>query len=176
MSQAKTATTTNMKTPSPNKRSLEEYQQMTTEELIATLQQRDNHIGTLENECKRLKTVTPPAKQGLSPEQLQANVGRLRQLIHKGIKSQMKWKPSCKTGKARFSYEGICDEATFRAFMKLTDKEKSKGKRMEAEDFQKDLLGDYLYASIRYGSLELRGKVNVSIGDNTIKITGGYGV
>lgn len=114
----------------------------------------------------------------ISPEQLKAHAGRLGKLAHKGIKSQMKWKPSCKNGKARFSYEGICDETTFRAFLKLSDKEKTKGKRMEAEKFQDNILGERLYASIRYDSLRLRGNVNVSFSpdESTIKIAGGYGL
>jgi hypothetical protein len=171
-------------TSAPKKRSLEEYQGMTPEELIAALQERDTHITKLERECKRLKTVTTPTTatttttKTISPEQLQSQTERLRKLMCKGIKSQMKWKPSCKHGRARFSYEGICDEPTFRALMKLDDKDKTKGKRMEPEKFQGEILEEELEASIRYGALYLRGNVNVSYSqdENTIKVTGGYGM
>jgi len=159
---------------------------MTHDELISALQERDVRITTLESDNNLLKlekssfllSPTPSAPNAISPEKVQAKADQLRELACRGIKSQMKWKPSCKKGTARFSYECMCDESTFRAFMRVGDKEKTKGKRMEVEEFQENILGSELETSIRYGSLVAKGKLTVSFdsSDDIMKITGGYGM
>lgn len=159
------------------KRSLEDYTNMTIEEHIQALRDRDKQIEKLQKDCKRIRTTLSQTTVA-SPEQLEAQAAQLRQRMAQGIQNQMKWKPSCKRGTARFSYEGHCDEPTFRVLMKLTDKEKTKGKRMEASQFQDLVLEESLSANIRYGALYLCGNINVSYSpaDNTIKVTGGYGM
>jgi hypothetical protein len=155
---------------------------MTPEQLIAALQDRDHHIAKLESQCKRLKTsvaTVSPNKQPNSLGNVKEQVRTLRRLIYNGLKIQMKWKPSCKRGTARFSYEGVCDEPTFRAFMKLGDKDKTKGKRTTAEEFEDNMLGgDRISASIRYGCLYARGNISVTFiaSDGIIKVSGGYGL
>ncbi|CAB9501984.1 expressed unknown protein [Seminavis robusta] len=180
MSETKSTKVAAIKPSVTKKRSVDEYESMTQRELIATLQDRDANIIKLESECKRLKKST--SSEGpvvaVSPEKIQAQAQKVRSMAYKGIKSQMKWKPSCKHGTARFSYEGMCDEAAFRAFMGLTEKEKTKGKRMESGAFENKILGQSLEASIRYGYLYLKGNVNISFSKDecTVKITGGYGI
>ena len=176
-------TTSATKTPTSSaalqkKRSLDDYQNMTPQALIAALQERDELIAKLQGDNKRLKTTASAPVAAVSPEKVQEKATRLRTLAYKGIKSQMKWKPSCKRGNARFAYEGVCDEATFRVFMRIAEKDKTKGKRMEAENFQDEILGETLSASIRYGYLYLKGTVGIAFKkeDNIIKITGGYGM
>jgi hypothetical protein len=74
---------------------------MTPEQLIAALQDRDHHIAKLESQCKRLKTsvaTVSPNKQPNSLGNVKEQVRTLRRLIYNGLKSQMKWKPSCKRG------------------------------------------------------------------------------
>ena len=178
MSKLAPPTSAQKKRPRPD---ASEYEAMTQEELIVALKERDVRIKTLEGECKRLKksaaAIVFPAP--VSPERIQSKAEKLRTIAYRGIKKQMKWKPSCKRGAARFAFEGMCDEPTFRAFMNLAKKDKTKGKRMEVEEFESNILGGQsLSTSIRYGYLYLRGNVNVSFSmdDSIVKITGGYGM
>lgn len=170
-------------TVSKQKRSLDAYQDLSPEQLLSALKDRDAHIVKLEKECKRLKTSKKATQGGavapiISPEQIQAKATKLRGVVYKGIKSQMKWKPSCKRGTARFSFEGMCDEPTFRGFMRLQEKDKTKGQRMDCEKFQSEILGYQLVASIRYGYLMAKGNVNITFSkdDGIVKINGGYGM
>ncbi|KAF9262957.1 hypothetical protein L218DRAFT_959775 [Marasmius fiardii PR-910] len=49
----------------------------------------------------------------------------------------MKWKPSCKTGSSKWSYDGVCNSpAVFGAMPKLGGPPAFKAKKMSAEDFQ----------------------------------------
>lgn len=160
----------------PNKRPREEdYASLSKEELICLLKDRDSTISKIEGECKKLKRAAPAE---ISPEKAREKADKLRTHAYRGIKSQMKWKPSCKHGSARFSYTAMCSEPTFRQFMNLEDKDKTKGQKMEADDFEPKILGQYVSASIRYGYLSLKGTVNVTFSpkNSEIKITGGYGI
>jgi len=144
-----------------------DYSSLSKDELIAALVERDAKIA-------KLSTAAPV----VSPEKARDNAERLRTLAYRGIKAQMKWKPSCKRGAARFCYAAMCDEATFRAFMNLEEKDKTKGtNKMDSEGLD-ELLGKTLSASVRYADLYVRGNVNVSFQkkNNEIKISGGYGL
>lgn len=154
---------------------------MTAEELIKELKHRDARIETLERECKKLKasaanSIPTSAGKVISPEKVKESADKLKKLVIRGVKSQMKWKPSCKRGSARFSWGSLCDEDTFRAFMDIPQNQKAKGKKFTADEFQ-DFLGTDLTSSIRYGYLYLRGNANVTYTkDGEIKVTGGYGL
>jgi len=164
--------------------SYDDYIRMTKDELVSALQERDDRISHLEQQCKRAKTTTtttltsaaPPPT--ISPEKIQQKVDQLRKLAFKGIKSQIKWRPSCKNGTARFAYTGICDETTFRGFLELNGKDKTKGGKVSIEKFQDDILKNNISVSIRYGYLRLNRDVNVTYNKTSceIKITGGYGL
>ncbi|KAG6813428.1 hypothetical protein H0H92_011125 [Tricholoma furcatifolium] len=85
-----------------------------------------------------------------SPEQLQAEADKLRAAVRSSIRKQMTWKPSCKTGSARFVFDGVCaDAAVFGAFLGLDGPPKWKTKKIPKDDFE-DLVGD-LRVSIRQG-------------------------
>ena len=174
----------------------DDYLRMTKDELISALRKRDDRISLLERQCKRAKTTTtttkisslsassatpppPPPPPTISPEKIQQKVDQLRKLAYKGIKSQIKWRPSCREGTARFAYTGMCDEATFRGFFGLTKaKDKTKGGKVDCERFQDDMVTNRVVGKIRYGYLCLKGNVNVTYNKTTceIKITGGFGL
>jgi len=171
------------------------YDELSKEELMEELRNRDNIMKTLESENRKLKKALKEATaQGgvttsttgasaavavVDPEKAKLAGMKLRQLCIRGIKSQMKWKPSLKHKTARFSWSSMCDDATYRVFrgFSLTDKTKIPAK-MTLEDFQ-DLMGQHISASIRYGSLDLCGeKVNITYSQATgeLKVTGSYGL
>ena len=59
------------------------------------------------------------------------------------------WKPSCKTGSAKWVYDGICtDPVVFRALFELNDKPTWKMKKFTAEEFE-NILDDRLRTSVR---------------------------
>ena len=174
---------------SKKKRSFDEMTPVV--ELLQELQAREERIAKLESECQRLKKKTKasseppvsaakvsPVQQAADPAKVQAAADKLAQIAARGIKSQMKWKASCKHGIARWSWASLCDEPTFRAFMGLKGAEKTKGGKVPVDAFQ-DMLGVTLSTSIRYGSLHLRNDtVNITYKKDSgeIKITGAYGM
>jgi hypothetical protein len=129
---------------------------------------------TKEAKAAVMEVVAP----AVSPEQLDAKVEQFRKLAYQGIKAQITWRPSCKSGTARFVYACLCDEATFRAFLNLHEKDKTKGYKYDVAAFQKDVLRNVLMVRIRYGYLSLNGDVRVSYNKklSEMKITGSFGV
>jgi hypothetical protein len=99
-------------------------------------------------------------------------------MISRGIRKAMVWKQSCKTGSARYSWEGTCSGfPELLAILKLPAQTKPfKAKKFTAEEFQ-DIVGD-ISASARYSTMYLKDYVNVRFDadDNVIKIGGSYGV
>ncbi|KAH8094924.1 hypothetical protein BXZ70DRAFT_344568 [Cristinia sonorae] len=111
-----------------------------------------------------------------SPEAIQAAAEKLRRAAVAGIKKQMSWKPSCKTGGAKFLYDGVCaDPAVFGAMFGLNEAPTWKQKKIPTEEFEK-YFGD-IVGSVRYDSLYITSKdVNVKYADGEFKISGTYGV
>ena len=159
------------------------------------IEEQDGEIKKLQEEVKRLKKALQDEKSkekvvtaaggaggaapaGTSLQQAKAQATKLKTMAYRAIKSQMKWKPSCKHGtKPRWSWDALCDEATFRAFRGLEPTEKAKGGKMTTEDFT-DLLGHgSITTSIRFGYLSLAGEsVNITYANGSLKITGAYGL
>ncbi|KAJ3490750.1 hypothetical protein NLI96_g1219 [Meripilus lineatus] len=109
-------------------------------------------------------------------EQIEAEVEKLRRAANAGIRKQMGWKPSCKTGSAKWAYDGICsDPIVFGALMGLDGPPTWKTKKFPRDDFE-DLLGA-ISASVRYDVLEITSKdVNVRWSDSgEFKFSGSYG-
>eukprot|EP01031_Cornospumella_fuschlensis_P029499 gene29499-35604_t len=107
---------------------------------------------------------------------LEGSVSRLRDILCKQIKSQLKWKTSCKEGKAQWKYQGMCGgDEIFRSLMGCAIN--FKRKKMSLEEFYSILRVHSIYASVRYDTLTLRGDVNVSWDPDTKEFTfsGKYG-
>ncbi|CAL8579199.1 hypothetical protein XPA_004950 [Xanthoria parietina] len=120
---------------------------------------------------------SPPATPGLTEEEIHRKASKARDMMEKGIKSQMKWKPSCKTGAARFSYSGVV--ASTQVFLKMFHLDtdwKKKQLQFPPADFQ-DTTGADISASIRYGYLNITSK-NVTVRwdpeELTFTVTGSY--
>ncbi|KZS96896.1 hypothetical protein SISNIDRAFT_450650 [Sistotremastrum niveocremeum HHB9708] len=115
-----------------------------------------------------------PAK---SPEEIGAAAEKLTTTVRRGIEKQMNWKPSCKTGSAKFSYDGVCpDPDVFGAMLGLDGKPTWKAKKFEATEFS-DLMGG-IQASVRYDNLYITSKeVNAKWNPDTgeFKFSGSYG-
>ncbi|KAI0765052.1 hypothetical protein C8Q74DRAFT_1164867, partial [Fomes fomentarius] len=117
--------------------------------------------------------VARPAK---SQAELEAAAEKLRKAAVSGIKKQMSWKPSCKTGSAKWSYDGICsDSEVFGVLMNLGGPPTFKMKKFSVEEFEKCLGG--ISASVRYDTLYITSKeVTVRWSETgEFKFSGSYG-
>lgn len=158
----------------------------TREELLAALRERDAQIVKLQAELKAAKAARKPlAENGacatappppVDQAKVRASAERLKEIIYRGIKSQMKWKPSCKgPNGARWTWSGLCDEATYRELRGLKTSQKAKGVRLTPDEFG-GMIGGLPSASIRYNHLYVVGKtVNISYANGELKISGSYG-
>jgi hypothetical protein len=103
----------------------------------------------------------------------------MRDLCAKGIKKQMKWQPSCKQGRTKWSYEGVAPnrEVFCSMFSFETAGKPFKQKKITVSEFGK-LFGD-ISASCRYNYLRITGEnVNVhwSEEDKVFRVLGTYGI
>ncbi|KAJ7581342.1 hypothetical protein C8J56DRAFT_833360 [Mycena floridula] len=121
---------------------------------------------------EELENYKPKIK---SSDQLAAEAQTMRNVCVSGIKKQMVWKTTCKTGGAKFSYEGVCADPNVLGAMFKVDGAPKKMQKFTVEEFE-DIMGS-IDASTRYDSLELVGNVNVSFKPDvgTFKINGSYG-
>ncbi|KAI0674213.1 hypothetical protein C8Q78DRAFT_967517 [Trametes maxima] len=116
------------------------------------------------------------AKPPRSQEELEEAADKLRRAAQSGIKKQMSWKPSCKTGSAKWSYDGICpDPEVFGALLGLGGPPKFKMKKFSTDEFQK-LVGP-IRGSVRYDTLYITSaEVTVRWSDTgEFKFSGSYG-
>jgi len=111
-----------------------------------------------------------------SKEQLDAAAEKIRKAAVSGIEKQMTWKPSCKTGSAKFSYDGVCaDPEIFGHMLGLGGPPKFKMKKYPIDEFD-DIMGG-IRGSARYDHLCLRGN-NVTVRwseSGEFKMSGTYG-
>jgi hypothetical protein len=153
------------------------------------------HILELQQQLKEALAAVPKAKE-FTPDELKDKSCKARQMLVKGIAKQMKvsitsvlvypdphveiiqWTPSCKTGKARFVYEGhIEDERIFRAMLKLPDSQDKKMFKLSVDDFHNNV--SQPWGSVRYSTLKITSSdVNVrwTPEENMFKVSGTYGV
>ncbi|KIM46485.1 hypothetical protein M413DRAFT_441573 [Hebeloma cylindrosporum] len=114
--------------------------------------------------------------KALSPAELAAAAAKLANAVRSGIRKQLTWKPSAKTGSARWTYDGVCpDPEVFGAMLNLGGPPKFKATKMAADEFQ-NLIGD-LDVSIRYDVLRATSDVNIQWkpDQGTFKFSGSYG-
>ncbi|GAA6004839.1 uncharacterized protein JCM10292_002535 [Rhodotorula paludigena] len=94
-------------------------------------------------------------------EQVKAKAKQVADLALKGIKSSMKWQPTCKKGTTKWSYTGVVPrhDVFYTLFGFEEPKTKSKmwkQKKLEMRDFEKAI--GCISVSIRYGSLSVTGQ------------------
>ncbi|KAI0047377.1 hypothetical protein FA95DRAFT_1559222 [Auriscalpium vulgare] len=112
-----------------------------------------------------------------TPEELEAAAAKLRKAAVSGIKSQMKWRPTCKTGGAKWTYDGVCsDPAVFGALLGLGGPPTFKMKKISKDAFE-DAVGS-ISASARYDNMYITSKeINVRWSDSgEFKFSGLYGI
>ncbi|KAJ7661955.1 hypothetical protein DFH06DRAFT_1042855 [Mycena polygramma] len=111
-----------------------------------------------------------------SADEINQAAEKLRSACVSGIKKQMSWKPSCKNGGARWSYDGVCsDPAVFGSLLNLSAPPKWKMQKYTVPEFEA-FMGS-IEASVRYDSLELVANVTVRYqpDEGTFKMSGSYG-
>ncbi|KAF8138872.1 hypothetical protein EV363DRAFT_1315023 [Boletus edulis] len=117
-----------------------------------------------------------PAPKTMTPEQLASAVEKLRKAVKSGITKQMGWKPSCKTGSAKWVYDGVCtNPVVFGTLLELGGPPSFKTHKMDVDKFN-NLLGQ-IQASVRYDHLYITGShVNIRWSDGgEFKFSGTYG-
>ncbi|KDR84064.1 hypothetical protein GALMADRAFT_236702 [Galerina marginata CBS 339.88] len=140
---------------------------MDTRALILSLAK---YARSLEEEVDSYK---PKAK---SPQELEAAAEKLANVARSGIRKQMTWKPTCKEGRAKWLYDGVCSDAeVFGKLLGLDGSPTFKTKKMPATEFE-ELIGD-LDVAIRYDTLRLTSEVNIhwKPSEGTFKFSGSYG-
>ncbi|KAI0635082.1 hypothetical protein C8Q77DRAFT_1054993 [Trametes polyzona] len=120
--------------------------------------------------------VAARPKPAKSQAELETAAEKIRRAAQSGIKKQMSWKPSCKTGSAKFSYDGICaDPEVFGVLLGLGGPPTFKMKKFSTDEFQR-LVGP-IQSSVRYDTLYITGKeVTVRWSETgEFKFSGTYG-
>lgn len=112
-----------------------------------------------------------------SEEEIKAEVAKLSRACVSQITKQMKWKDSCKSGTAKWSYDGICaDPVVFGAMLGLKGPPNWKMKKIPKQEFEQ-CVGP-IEASARYSELRITSsEVNVRWNPDTkeFKFSGSYG-
>ncbi|KAJ7059593.1 hypothetical protein C8F01DRAFT_1370487 [Mycena amicta] len=114
--------------------------------------------------------------KGKSSSEIKDAASKLRAACVSGIKKQMSWKPSCKTGSAKWSYDGVCtDPLVFARMLGLDSPPPWKMHKYSAEDFEK-VMGS-IESSSRYDDLVIMQNVTVRYAEkeSTFKMSGAYG-
>ncbi|KAJ8594022.1 hypothetical protein M405DRAFT_930448 [Rhizopogon salebrosus TDB-379] len=146
------------------------------EDIRQSLVELAEYVTELEQDIKQLE-VGAGSAQALTADQLDAAIEKIRKAAHSGIKKQMTWKPSCKTGTAKWCYDGVCaDSVVFGTLLGLGGPPKWKMHKMPIEDFEKRI--GNLNASARYSHLYLKGPhVNIRWNESSgeFKFSGSYG-
>ncbi|CEL56859.1 hypothetical protein RSOLAG1IB_08137 [Rhizoctonia solani AG-1 IB] len=114
----------------------------------------------------------PPPK---TPAQIEEEVSRIKNLINRGIKKLMTWKPSCKHSGSRYVFDGVCpDPRVFGAVFGLDGPPTWKAKKYTYPEFE-NFFGE-IKGRARYSYLVLTSDVNVRYNPETgeFKVSGSY--
>lgn len=170
-------------TPDSTTYSEAELRRMSKEELVS-------HALHLQSQL-----ATSLAPKVVSEEEVAEKATKARHMLVKGIEKQMKvgnpiiaanelrltfakWTSSCKTGSARFTYEGsIHSRAVFEKALGLPSTHTKKMFKMSVVDFERHVGSPE--GKARYNHLSITGNdVNVrwSPDENTFKVSGTYGI
>ena len=112
-----------------------------------------------------VNVVTPPVVD-MSP-----TLDSLKSIIQKQIKAQLKFSKSCKTGTAKWKFQGLCHSVE--VFKALTGSDaKFKRKKISLDEFNKIIdCYDGISASIRYGRLSVNGDVSLNWDPNSLEFS-----
>lgn len=81
------------------------------------------------------------------------------------VLTRLQWKPSCKTGSAKWVYDGVCADAeVFGAMLGLGGPPTFKTKKMTSDEFQNNV--GQVHGSVRYVHCETYLSVTVYLNDN----------
>ncbi|CAE6506738.1 unnamed protein product [Rhizoctonia solani] len=115
----------------------------------------------------------PPLK---TPKQIQAEVTVLKGLIKRGIEKLMCWKPTCKEGRTKFAFEGVCsDPRVFGTVFGSNGPPNWRTKKYTYPEFE-DFVGN-VRGQVQYSYLVITSNVSVQYNPNTgeFKVSGNYG-
>ncbi|TDL30014.1 hypothetical protein BD410DRAFT_811406 [Rickenella mellea] len=133
------------------------------------------YIKHLEGEVNAATAAAKPVQK--TKEQIETAAERVRTAARSGIRKQMSWKPTCKEGRAKWAYDGVCpDPLVFASVMNIEGPPKFKTKKVPKDEFG-ELIGD-LEVEVRYDTLVITGTdVNVRWNPETgeFKFSGTYG-
>ncbi|KAJ1303054.1 hypothetical protein OPQ81_011255 [Rhizoctonia solani] len=110
------------------------------------------------------------------PKQISAEAERISNQINRGISKLMAWKPSCKTGSAKYAFDGVwTNPRVFGKVLGLDGSPNFKTKKYTKQEFE-ELVGS-ISKDIRYNTLYLTGPVNLRYNPDTgeFKFGGSYG-
>ncbi|KAG1873594.1 hypothetical protein DFJ58DRAFT_759142 [Suillus subalutaceus] len=144
------------------------------EDIRQSLVELAQYAKELEQNLQQREAGSTP--KAMSADQLAAAVEKIRKAANSGIKKQMTWKPSCKAGTAKWSYDGVCaDPVVFGTMLGLGGPPTWKMHKMPIDDFETRI--GHLDASARYSHLYLKGPhVNIRWSDSgEFKFSGTYG-
>ena len=129
----------------------------------------ENAVVALVEFCKSSNiSVLKPA------EELEKDVNRLKSIIPRNISALMKWRPSCVTRNAKFSYECAMSPAVFECiFKQRSDRKMIRIKSQELFD----ALGQKIFGQARYDTLFMSDNVTLRFdaGRGSLIISGSYG-
>ncbi|KAF8688207.1 hypothetical protein RHS03_09764, partial [Rhizoctonia solani] len=111
-----------------------------------------------------------------TPTQIEEEITRITNLINRGVKKLMTWKPSCKHTGSRYVFDGVCpDPRVFGAIFGLDGPPTWKTKKFTYHEFEKFV--GRVEGRARYSSLVLTSDVNVRYNPETgeFKVSGSYG-
>lgn len=123
--------------------------------------------------------ATAPPSDTWTEEKIAERALKTRTLVIAGIKKQMKWQPSCKTGKTKWSYAGMVphEDVFYKLFGFEKPKKAWKVKKMTTGEFAERFPG--VRVEVRYSRLAVTGeevRVNWDAEEKTFKVAGTYGV
>ncbi|KAK4507722.1 hypothetical protein PRZ48_001457 [Zasmidium cellare] len=158
---------------------------MTNEDLIKTIKVLQIALQASHKQSQVLAETTAnsskpnPAAAAWTPEKINERALKVRELVGKEVKKQMKWQPSCKRGSTKWSYKGMVPNVdVFNKVFEIESGSKAfKLKKVPMREFTK--LFGYIYASCRYNDLTITGEhVNLKwdAEESTFQLSGTYGI
>lgn len=141
------------------------------------LVQLAQYTRNLEEEIVSGAGAEPSTPAPKTKDQLEGAAQKIEKAARSGIRKQMTWKPTCKEGRAKWSYDGLCsDPEVFAVLLNLREPMKSKTRKMPKDEFEQ-CFGD-LDVSVRYDTLSITGTdVNIRYDKDSgeFKFSGTYG-